>query len=333
MEHFWPLFYRAMDTLFTNPDLTLDSLAKARELADEAGDAHALLLVDHWTIQTLLFSKRDYISARDLAVRTIVQAVKPIHSNQMERICVHEDLIWVYMGIDPEGYAQTIEDAIRYMENEVTPDLPCAKCLQDIRCTFALNRRQHDEARDFIMQFMSLTEGDAHYHTAAHSDICILALRQGKWEELLTYAEAGQKLAQLNPDRILNLCFFLACQAVAHRKLGREQEAQRAYKQAIAKVMTTTSVPGFEYYNALCAFHEAQADAEAALRVRQRQWKELHGKGQSYREALCGMERVRLMRQLGQPYDEAAAQTRTAIQQLKFPDAMLAELENMIGAE
>src|SRR5262249_58918739 len=97
-----------MSSYRTNPDRTLTMLAEARTLAEQMGESWWVLFIDHWRLQALLNFKLDFRNVLDIAVGATLEARKPQYANFPQRICLHEDLISSYLGIDPFGHADAV---------------------------------------------------------------------------------------------------------------------------------------------------------------------------------------------------------------------------------
>src|SRR5215472_783316 len=100
----------------TDPDVMLGLLAEGKALAQQLDEPWWVLFFDHWRLQALLHFKYDYRDVMDLAVTATLEARKPQFSTLPQRICLHEDLIYAYVGTDAEGHADRITQALDYMQ-------------------------------------------------------------------------------------------------------------------------------------------------------------------------------------------------------------------------
>ena len=129
------------------PERKLAKLEEGRALAQRLGESWWVLHFDHWRLQVLMHYLLDYRpEVLDLAVRSTLEARKPQYARLPQRICLHEDLIYAYLGVDPLGHADAIRQALDYMRKEVSEDLECRYCVQNCRTEFALRRGALDEA-------------------------------------------------------------------------------------------------------------------------------------------------------------------------------------------
>ena len=124
----------------------------------------------------------------NLAVQATLKTRKPQYSELPQRICLHEDLIYAYVGTDPEGHAERIEQALEYMQQQVGPELSCRFCVQGCCTQFAFQRGQLDEAQAAAMKMLEMTANERSRETAEHhgmeayGDLCAIAFERGDWE-------------------------------------------------------------------------------------------------------------------------------------------------------
>src|SRR5262245_57915305 len=142
----WETQLRASGFGKEQPDLMLATLQEGRVLAQQLGESWWVLHFDHWRLQVLLHYKFDYRTVLDIAVKATLEARKPGYAQLPQRVCLHEDLIYAYLGIDPLGYADAIRQALDYMATEVSDDVECRYCVQNCRTEFALIRGDLNEA-------------------------------------------------------------------------------------------------------------------------------------------------------------------------------------------
>jgi len=323
--------YRTAETLrYKDPPTAIRLLRQASALAKEHGDFHEALFMDHWLLQTYLSVTEDYEQALDLAVQTTVEARKPMYATQTERICVHEDLIKTYLGIDPIGQAKFIEDAMAYMEKEANPSVPCYYCMMSVRASFELNFGATEKAEAAIQRYYAESEPySPHYFGLAHTKQCELFYLRGEWEKIIPYAERGIKVIGANEFLQTDIAILWAMQALAHRRLGRESEAMLAFQRALNKAGRLNIPLGRVYYDVMCDFHLAHGELAAALALRERQLTDVIGKGQPYWESVIRLSYAWILKQLGRTYDEQSALIRHLATKLKKPEIVLNPLATL----
>ncbi len=326
--HFW----RAQNLREQDPELALEEFRIARKLATQAGDPRALLEIDHWTLQAMIYRARDFTAALPLAVQATIEARKPQFQDMMERICVHDDMIGTYLGIDPLGYDAMIEQAMDYMERETPPGIQCAYCLQSYRASFALHCGRYEEAAQRISEYLAMSEHFQHHFLAAQVMLCQYTYRQGQWEAMLKIAQQLESDLLDDDGYLQDLCLVLAAQALGQRKQGDEAAATLAYRRAVTKAASTRVVMEPMYFDLLADYHEASGGLEEAANLRQRQLEQMAGKGQHYWEARARLHRLSLLKRLGQPIEAEIEPTRQVIQRLQQPAELLTALEKLSGS-
>ena len=122
------------------------ALEEGRERAHAAGRRWWTLFFEHWKLQNLLNKQRDYNKARDLAARVAIEARKPAYAGLPQRVCLQEDLISSFVGIDARGHATIIQEALDYMEREASREAECYLCLQALRRDFLFDIGRNQEA-------------------------------------------------------------------------------------------------------------------------------------------------------------------------------------------
>lgn len=320
----------ALDYLDTNPDHMLALLNRGQVLAEQLNEPWWALFYEHWKLQALIFRHGDLKTAQDLAVKATIEARKPIYAQLPQRICLHEDLINVYVGIDPNGYAAAIENALAYMAQEITPDLSCTYCHQGLRTGFLIKQKKWDEARTEGLRYLAMSDGNDHYLASALSQLCRIALAQQGWTNLADWAKEGEKVIQRSDTKKIHLLAeFLAWQALASRQAGQVEAAERLYQAATLQASRLTFPPSRNYYHALSAYHEMGQDLSLALAVRQQELAGLMGKGKTFEEYECRRESCRLLAKMGQSLEPTLAEAQQVARQLKNPEQYLAELDRI----
>lgn len=288
-------FYIAMGARYTNPSTTLNLLRHILDVAEREGNDPAALFIKHWILQVQLTPLQDYGAALDLAVKTAVEARKPIYRHLDERICVHEDLISTYLGIDPDGYADLIEGAIDYMQGEVQPGMQCRLCLQALRGEFEVTQARYAAARQTAERLLEMCEGDVHgkhHGTYAYADLCEVAFYERDWRALRDNALAGEDMSG-GEERLLSpRTVFMAALAVALHQLGVTDEAARHAQRAVHTLRTTTYPLATAINDMLCSYYEQVGDVATALALRDQQVGRIGDKLQPARLAHAHIERI-----------------------------------------
>jgi hypothetical protein len=323
-NNFWNIFNRGLYTLRDlDPDAAISAMTEARDKALEAGELRAAFYMNHWILQTIIFKKQDYTSAYDLAVKTAAESNKPTYENMKERVCVFQDLVLVHQGIDPVGYNDLIDRSIVEMNSRITRPVNCMFCVSDLRCVQEIAVGNLDAAEEATQRFMSLCEdrGDRHhYGVSAQARMCEIAHLRGDWQRMLHHAQIGEQWERNSTSMVEYKPFFSAALALAHRRLGNEDEARRYYRIAANEAASSIADEVRHYFDLMCAYHESEGDLQEAAALRQRELENMKGKGQLYREVRVRLEEARYLKQLKQPYAETLARAESLLPRLKKPE-------------
>lgn len=313
----------------TDPTKTLDLLREARALAERLGERWWALHLDHWRLQALLNDFLAMNEALELAVGATLEARKPEYAQLPQRVCLHEDLVSTYVGIDPMGHADAIRQALDFMRGQVGEDVDCRFCVQNCATEFNLQCGRLDEAQGSAQLTLEMADKDRlmgeHHAVYAHCDLCEIAYRRGDWDALREESAVGEELAR-RKDNPRKLCEFMVWQALSARRDGEEEKAQRLLRQAIARMARSRALPSSAYFDALCAYYEHGGDLRTSLRVRTRERDNLAGKGRLFQECRAWVRRCRLMGQIGLPLAGDLAAAREAAGKLRDPAPHLEEL-------
>lgn len=326
-------FRRALPLRDTNTAQALSLLEQGRAFAERLGEPWFVLYYDYWRIETLLYRGGGAPAALDLAIRANVEVRKPLYRQFPHRINLQVNLISAYLHLDPLGYAEAIENALRHLEAEINGE-PEGLCrLQQLRSAFSLELDRLDEALSAALHMLERAEAANldHYRINACGRLCTVSHRRKEWQDMLQWAQMGAELAARRdePRKRLNL---LMQQALATRQMGDEEGATRLYRM----VMTQKDLlkTGFDdpRFNAQCDYHLVGGEWEHVVQLRQRRIAYYVRTGQTYAEAQCRVELCRLLMARNQPCDTAIAEAQEVSRRLRAPAKMLAELEDIARA-
>jgi hypothetical protein len=321
------LFWEAHQRLRDLPDAALAGFERSQRLALSLKEPWWVLFFEHWKLQCLLHYKQDVTRALPLAVTATMEARKPAYAGCPQRLCIHDDLIAAYLDLDAPGYAPEVEEALKYMEAEVSEDFECRQCILSRRATLADALDRLDVLEQVATGMLARAQecGDPHHACYGHRWLCYLAYRQGEPEEIALHAGAGLAGRGI-VERPVNEAVFLTWQAYLARLEGDQRTARRRLRRAEAVLARTARLPSGGYYTARCAYHALKGEREEELAVREQELAQLVGKSQHFWEASTRLEQCRLLAELGRPLEEAAAEARRAIGRLRQPAELLARL-------
>lgn len=322
------LFDSALESKETDPDRTLAMLEQGKAQAKGLKEPRWVLFFEHWILQTQLFFRRDYRPVLDLAVKASLEACKPAYRDFPQRVCIHEDLIHGYVGIDPEGYADKIVAALEFMKGEADPKAECQHCILGCQSSFEAELERYDAARAIaeIKLKKALDERSDHHAASACSRLAELAIRRRDWDAALAMAKETQQRARATRRDSVE-AVGLVYEAVALRALGREPEALKRYARGVRKIKRL-AIPSNDIYETIAWFYEMGGDDAKALRFRDKQFK-VHGRrGQLLSDFRILKERCRLLHRLGRLEPADLETARDAARKLRFAEKHLAELES-----
>lgn len=320
----------AMNLTHDNPDQCLAGLARGRAMAVEMGEDWWVLFCDHWTLQTLLFRKRRYAQARPLAVAAVAEAQKSQFADFPQRICLQEDIISVYQGIDPLGYDQEIGMALERMAADIHPDSSCFHCLQGMKTEFLRVRGQTDAAWEQALHACKTAAlaSDYHHAVCAYADLCQMAYRRSDWARLAQWGGVGDRFDGRGAEEV-NIAELRLWQAVATDQAGDSAKALRQYRKAQSQARSLAVAPTDGFFDAWAAFCERRGNFRHALRARAAQLAVLEDSGRVYVQCRCLLERCRLLAASGLPYSEEEVQARELSALLRDPAPVLSALAGL----
>lgn len=334
------LFIASQHEPFRDPQWTLQLLDEARILAFQLGESWWVLKCDFWKMQALRWGLGDYKASLDLAVRSSLEARKPVYAGCEYRVHIHLELVATYAGVDACGYAQRVREALQFLEGEALITANCRFMLHEARSDFAFEwelgcganswSQAHEAALAYLAEAQRASnrfERD-HYSSNAWYRLCRVAHQRQSWDEIIEYSKSGEECARRR-DNAVHLIELLMWRALSERHLQKESDAARHYRSAlqIASSMGATPWPG--YFDAACAFHEAKGDLELSLQVRESQLARLQDKGQNALEARGHSHRCQLLGEMGRLTSADLQTAREIAQRLITPQKALHKLEQL----
>ena len=321
-------FQKAMEQRESDPDESIRLLTKVREDAIERNNFEWRLIADHWRTQVYINWKKDYNTASRLAVEAAVESRQPEYHEFREYICVQNDLLLVYKGIDPVGYADEIKEALDLTINMTTPDMACHFCLNRGLIDYHKYIGEDENAREQCAKFYAMTYQEPHYRIQAYEQMTEFAYDDKTWEDLLSLAQQGALLAGEEEDES-SWIDLKSYEMIELYHLGRVDEAQKAHDLIQYRVSTLKMVQGYTYYSLMSAYHEAQGNFDSALSIIDDYLVTLKDTGRPYWQCKAQLERIRLQKLLGQDYETDVTEFKSLTAKLKAPaqfDARLAAI-------
>jgi hypothetical protein len=328
------LLWEAECVAVTDPCRALALREQGRDLAEQLGEPWWVLLFDHWRLQSLIHDLGDLKAAQRLAMEATVEARKPIFRRFPQRICLHEDLIWIYLIMDGRGYAPQIHAALEYMETQIEPGIECESCLYSIEANVALLTKDFDAIEQTALRLLALTDSmeewqRAHNRGRVFTQLAKVAHHRKDWEKLDEWASAGLGV-QGDSDKLVVIALFTIWRALALHQVGDRRTAHDLFQQATSLVQQHQLYPGGTYYYVLTEYLTESGRPELALDARRQQLSSLKGKQSWTAEYRCRVETCRLLVELGRPVEDELSAAETVGRKLRKPDPPLSELREFV---
>lgn len=330
------LYHAAWDHMEGDPKQAIAYLEQGKAQAQRIGEPCWTLFYDYWLSEAHLFYLDDARGGLDRAVKTAVEARKPMYEQCPVRARVYRILIDVYMVLDPVGYVDKIRETSAYMENEVPQDDDTRYLTQARKSRLAFILDQLDEAYDEGLRFLAISEESDFQQTYAYSLLCHYAYLRGDLQIALKYALDGETAAR-RCDRRASIAALLAWQALLRHKLGEPAVAEMIYRQATARMANLGIVPYETYYDAVCEYLELTDRIEEALRLRGNQLREALASKSPYSICESHLKRCELLMRMGDragkgdipSLAQELADAREAAKALLAPAYYLAKLDKV----
>jgi hypothetical protein len=317
-----------------DPDRTLLLLADGRRLAQALGEPWWVLLFDHWRLHSTLHHKRDYRNVLDAAVRNVLEVRKPLYLGFPQRLWMYNDLVNIYLNLDPLGYIEEIDQTLTQAESELTPARDTSVyLLLESRLDAAICQDRLDDALRIGLGIQGKAQTDSNRWTADHflisnfQTLCYVASLRKDWSAVPGWAEAGEALARRRGyQAAVSQCVMW--QAAVARRAGDRPTAARLFRLATSQ-MTRLKVPrSAGHYEAMCGYHEADGNPETALRLRDQQLAECRDRGMIFDEFAIGLARLRLLRLMGRDFAADLAALREETRRFRRPESYLRQVEH-----
>jgi hypothetical protein len=320
----------------TDPDRSLAIFTEGSRLAERLGEPWWVLFYDVWRVIARTTYQRDFRDVLDLAVRCALDAGKPAFHGHPWRFATFNNLVTVYAGIDPAGYAAEIEKALAYLDREVPPGPGDDRYVMlGKRRSFLMDVGRIDEARQVALDHLALLGEEHHpssvdwYSVNLLCDLCWISHRAGDWDAVAGYSRQAEEVARRVDEAQGELAESLTWQALLARRDGDEARARRFCRSATARMARLRLPPRPEYFDALALYHEQGGDLAAALRVRDRELEAVRGRGRLADEFTALIKRCRLLAVLGKLAEADLAVAHAAAGKLRRPAPYREEIDRL----
>lgn len=318
----------------TNPPQALAHFEEGAQLARQLREDWWVLFFEDWCVSACLFFLRDFSKVLDRAVKNALDMRKAQFDQFPMRLSIHRNLIHAYIGIDPEGYADQIEESLTHLEEITDPTSEDRYLILGSRREYALEQGNLELASRMASLSLQMADRDddlhaaQHYSTFSYSGVCEIAWRQRDWVTLKAASHEGE-LTSRQCKLQMELSEFLLWQALVAAHEGNLEIADYLHRRARSRVRRLQMPPDRAYYDALTGYYELINDPERAFKARKRELRTLKGKGRFWYESRCQLQVCRLLADMGELTTKHLSKARKVIQRLKHPESYLQQLENL----
>ncbi|MEM9954749.1 MAG: hypothetical protein AAF846_24300 [Chloroflexota bacterium] len=328
-ETLWNLYRQGISQIETNPDEAIRLLAEGSAKAEELGDTYYKVLLDHWQLQAMILYKHDFNAANKLAIKAAIDARAPVYRNYQEYICIQQDLILVYQGIDPIGYAPEIKEAIDLMLDSTTPTMQCHHCLKQTLVQYHIDKGEIEQANKYAMDYFIGTENRYYHRSFAAAMQCQLAHWQEDYDAVLSYAQIGITASE-NRTWTHYWLELKAWEMLALQKLGQPDQASINYKLITQELSYIRAVLNHRFYYAVLAYHEACDDLQTAISHWDNYLTHLENAGEHYWHFLAYLEQIRLLKQIDLPISASVEACKSIADNMRSREQMLTKLDQVL---
>jgi hypothetical protein len=318
-----------------DPDASWNAFREGRQIAEGLREPWWVLYFAKMCIDARMHFKRDFRDILDDAVACVLEVRKSTNAQYPGRHGVWDSLVAAYLGIDALGHADSIRDALQYLETEISEEPGGERYLLLARQRiFALECGQLKDAYDVAMRELKLASGDptgsraVHFGTFAFCALCQIAGTVGDWPTLGEWSNTAEALAR-EVGHQCELAEALAWQAVAALQAGQGEQARRTQQTAVSHMGRLGMPPKQGYFQALATFHEMIDDLPGALAVREAELASVLDRGRLLYEARTHIQRCALLARLGQLRPEDLDAARQATGRLRKPESLLVQIEQL----
>jgi len=325
------LFYAGMENVRQDPEKAVALFEAAKVASMHLEEKWWTILCDHWRCQVLLEKTRDIAAAAKLANELIAEATGDKASAGLPQlICLHDDRAGAMLSMDPLGYADEIAADCTVIETKGAELTSCQHCSRATRIGVSLCKNDLDAVEPAALQGIKQCAADraSHYLPIYYCALCMVAVRRKDWTGLAHWARSGELFYGKMGSESSNI-ELLMWNAVAILKQSGGELARHAYKKARNAGKSAGYKLTHNFYDALATFHEEDGNPKLALASLKMQLD--NTSGAPYLEANTRLERIRLLKASGLPFDDDLVQLNSAAGLLRDPSQITDRLNSILN--
>jgi hypothetical protein len=313
---------------FDDPQRAIHLFEAGHNLARILVEPYWELFFNYWCSEVYLFGFKDLQKALEKSVQSFVLAHQAPYQNSPFIGRVYFELMSVHYTLDAEGYADQIRAMMAYMSDNVRLDKDTVLLLQRYRAGLHYTFEEWDKAEVEILKYLEMSRGTGLRESTAYSFLMYLMIETQRYEEFHAYAlQLEKSAARINRKQAVATA--LLARAVYALKHGQPAAAENFNERA----WTILNGQNYAYeagiYNLSCAYQETKGDAEAALKLRDRQLANLVGKRNYQFESSCRLNRCRLLGRMGRAIDQEISGAYESIKMLRTTTTYLKYLKEI----
>ncbi len=315
----------------SDPDKALALYGEGRRLAEALREPWWVLYYQQQEVHALLHFKQDYRTVLDQAIANVLEVRKPAYAHFPRRLLIHGDLVSAYLGIDPAGHADAIQQALDYLDREAPPEGDERYLLLGGQRQFAIDLGRFDDADQFSCRSLELAAGDSdrrraeHFLVFCYSAMAEVAWKRGDRNALEEAILSGEELARRVGHQV-ELSGFHMWRAWLLRLGGDEKPARALYQEANLRMARLGMPADASYRDVESDFHVLAGRLDLALAVRDAELAGLRDRGRVFLESSAHVKRCRLLRGLGRLTASDLDAARQASARLREPAGALEAL-------
>jgi hypothetical protein len=312
-----------------DPGDALHRYREGKELANRLGEKWWSLLFDKLQLDAKIHFLRDFRDILEPAEACIREVGNTVYDTFPGALAVHDTLVAAQIGIDAEGFSQSIHESLAALEQNMADEPSSDRySLLARQREFAIEEFRWDDAHALGLRELDLIHADPHAEQANHfgaftyAGLCRSAFERGQWAKLEEYAGEGESFAR-SAGHQCELAEILAWRAVAERKRDDQAASAKTLRDAAAKQHGVQIPPQFGYFRARIAYYEICNQPAEMLHALDESLASVADRNRVLSECRLRLERLRVLIYMRRSVEEDVELARHASHRLRFPEKYL----------
>lgn len=327
------LFDDAYQMREDDPEAALTRYEEGKDLADRLGEEWWGLLYDKMRLDAKMHYQRDFRNVLEPASACVREARRDVYEKFPLRNGVRDSLLTAYIGIDAEGFHDSIREELDVLDKELSPEPSADRYLMLAReREFEMELGRFEQAQAAGFRELDLAGADPHEAQANHfgafayAALCHIAYERRQWAKLEEFANEGEPVAR-KAEHMAVLAEILTWKAVLQRYRDHRDEAKQSLRDAAARQNGLQTPPRAGYFAARAAYSEVAEQPADTLHALDEALASISDRGQLLRECRLHSERLRALRALDRSLEDDLDLARAAAKKLRFPEKHLRDID------